>query len=200
MKRTVRLGQVFTRLLWLEVFVAALLVMLTLLWHLWRPVGLWQALEWSFAPLLLGVVAAVPPLLMIPLLEVRQTQRLACVRTFRRTVTTRLVPLVGTMSVGEMLAVSWLAGVSEEVFFRGVLQHEIGLLPAALVFGILHALSLPYLLWATAVGCYLGWLAQVSGNLWLPITTHALVDIVGLGYIRFVAAPRATDVSLPLDA
>ena len=200
MKHTVRLGQIFTRLLWLEFFVAALLLALALLWHIWRPVGLWEALEWSFGSLLLGVVAALPPLFMIPLVEVRQSQRFAWVRAFRRTITTRLVPLVGAMPLGEVLTVSCLAGVSEEVFFRGVLQHEIGLLPASLVFGVLHALSVPYMLWATAVGCYLGWLAQVSGNLWLPITTHALVDIVGLGYIRFVVAPRATDVSSPLDA
>ncbi len=200
MKRTARLGQVFTRLLWLEVFVASLLLALALLWQSWRSVGLWQALEWSFGSVLLSVVAALPPLLMIPLVEMRQSQRFAWVRAFRQTITTRLVPLVGTMPLSEVLAVSCLAGVSEEVFFRGVLQHEIGLVPASLVFGVLHALSVPYMLWATAVGCYLGWLTQVSGNLWLPITTHALVDIVGLGYIRFVIAPRATDVSPPLDA
>ena len=64
--------------------------------------------------------------------------------------------------------------------------------PASLIFGLLHAVSLPYMVWATLMGAYLGWLLQFTQNLWVPIMTHTLIDLVGLWYIRLVAVPRHT--------
>jgi hypothetical protein len=108
-------------------------------------------------------------------------------------VTTLLAGLLGHLRWWEMVALSCLAGLSEEVFFRGILQPEIGLALASLVFGLLHAISLPYVVWATLMGGYLGCLLQLTQHLWVPIITHTLVDLVGLWYIRLVAARRRTE-------
>ena len=180
------------RLLKLELGIAAALLVVAVLWDAWRPLGLWQALRWSTSHVLFGLLAAVPPpLLMILLLESQLGARLPGVREVRQNISAVLVPLVGHVRFAEALALSCLAGLSEEVFFRGVLQREIGIGFASVIFGLLHALSLPYVLWATVVGGYLGWLAQWSGNLWLPIVTHTVVDLIGLWYIRHVIAPGA---------
>jgi membrane protease YdiL (CAAX protease family) len=40
------------------------------------------------------------------------------------------------------------------------------------------------------VGAYLGYLAQWSGNLWLPIVAHSVIDLIGLCYIRYIVAAR----------
>lgn len=135
------------------------------------------------------MLAAMPPLLVIPLLEWRVARYMPGLRGLRQSIHLVLAPLVGRMRFAEVLVLSALAGVSEEVFFRGVLQREIGVILASLIFGLFHAVSLPYVLWATAVGGYLGCLAQWHGNLSAPIVAHTMIDIVGLLYIRHVVAP-----------
>jgi membrane protease YdiL (CAAX protease family) len=181
---------ILTRPLLLELVAAAVLLGVAWLWQVWRPLGLWQALHWTYWVLPVGGLAALPPLLTIPLLESSLGRRWRWLGVFRDNVRSFLAPFLGHLRWSEMLALACLAGLSEEVFFRGVLQQEIGLLPASLAFGLLHTLSLPYMVWATLTGLYLGWLWHWTQNLWVPILTHTVVDFVGLGYIRLVVEPR----------
>ncbi|MEE8304410.1 MAG: CPBP family intramembrane glutamic endopeptidase, partial [Candidatus Tectomicrobia bacterium] len=159
-------------------------------WQAWRPLPLWQMLAWCNWCLPMGLLAALLPILLIPLLESSVGRRLHGLRVIRDNVESLLAPLLGHLRGPEMLALSVLAGFSEEVFFRGVLQQEIGLLPSSLVFGLLHTVSLPYMLWAALVGLYLGWVLQLTQSLWVPIAAHSVIDLVGLCYIRFVVVPR----------
>ena len=79
-----------------------------------------------------------------------------------------LVPLFAGVGWLQLALVSLVAGVGEELFFRGVLQPTLigwigiaaGLIAASVVFGLLHAITPTYALLATAVGAYLGWLAR----------------------------------------
>jgi hypothetical protein len=135
---------------------------------------------------------------MIPLLESPLSRRLYWLRVFRDNITSLLAPFLRQLRWPEVLILAFLAGLSEEVFFRGVLQQEIGLGPASFAFGLLHFVSLPYMVWATLTGLYLGWLLQLTQNLWVPILAHTVVDVVGLCYIRVVVAPRRIP-SLPLQ-
>lgn len=91
----------------------------------------------------------------------------------------------------ELAVVAVLAGVSEELLFRGVLQTVvaqwttpwIGLVVASLVFGGLHAISRLYFLLATLIGGYLGWLLLEFGDLTVPMVAHGLYDFVALAYL-----------------
>lgn len=189
-----RLAQLISQPVSLELLMAAGLLTLSLAWEYWRQVGLWSALRWSFWCLPWGAFATVPPVLLILLLESSLGQRVRWLREFREQVVTILGAFLGYLGWADMVLLSCLAGLSEEIFFRGILQPEIGLTLTSLVFGVLHAISLPYLVWATLMGIYLGWLFQLTQNLWLPIMTHTFVDLVGLWYIRRIAAPRYTVV------
>ena len=159
-------------------------------WNAWRHLELWDALQWSGHYGLLGLLAAVPPLIMIPLLELSWNYSFPVLRHLRQDICTGLLPLLTHVRFAEALVLSCLAGLSEEVFFRGVLQPEIGIVLAGLIFGLFHALSFAYVLWATAMGGYLGCVAHWSGNLWPSIVTHAVVDLVGFWYIRHIVAAR----------
>jgi uncharacterized protein len=177
-------------LLLLELSATVVLLTLALLWNAWRGLGLWHTLQWSGRDNMLGLLAAVPLLLMIPLLEMSWTSSLPFLRHLNRDLRVYVLPLVRHLRLFEVVVVACLAGLSEEVFFRGVLQREIGIGLASLAFGLLHALSLAYVIWATVVGIYLGYLFQWSGNLWLPIVAHSVVDFIGLWYLRYSLAPR----------
>ena len=94
-------------------------------------------------------------------------------------------------SVGQLALVATLAGVGEELLFRGVLQTILGwwMLPAAsiviasLLFGLAHALSKVYFLLATAIGLFLGGLTWYFNDLVAPIVAHAVYDFIALMYL-----------------
>jgi membrane protease YdiL (CAAX protease family) len=100
----------------------------------------------------------------------------------------------------ELALVALLAGVGEELLFRGVVQHAAaerwgagaGLVIASLAFGFAHPLSLTYIVLAATIGFYLGWLWLASGNLLVPIVAHGLYDFIALIYLRYRASRPAT--------
>ncbi|MBN2469360.1 MAG: CPBP family intramembrane metalloprotease [Anaerolineae bacterium] len=77
-----------------------------------------------------------------------------------------------------VLLFSLLAAVPEELLFRGAVQASLGLVAAAVIFGALHALTRFYFVYATIAGLFLGGLALLSGQLWLPIGAHFAIDFI----------------------
>ncbi len=87
-----------------------------------------------------------------------------------------------------------LGGVGEEMLFRGVFQASFtswwgvawGLIVASVLFGLLHPISLPYVVVSTLLGFYLGAVWNRSGNLLTVIVAHTLYYFAALGFlIRF---------------
>ena len=109
------------------------------------------------------------------------------VRAIRRVYRDLLKPAFAGIGVREVVVISLAAGIGEELLFRGVLQPEIGLIPASLVFGALHTGgrgTLAFGCWVTLMGAVLGLLAAATGGLLAPIVAHALYDAAALVYIR----------------
>lgn len=115
-----------------------------------------------------------------------------------------LIPLFKTCNLVEMAVISLLAGLGEEMLFRGVLQGALAdwlgsVLPGghgaalaaqwlaaigiAILFGLMHAVNSSYALLSGLIGLYLGWLWMATGNLAVPITTHAVYDFLALAYL-----------------
>lgn len=104
-----------------------------------------------------------------------------------------IFPLVRQASFGELLLGAAMAGFSEELFFRGLLQPRIGLVAASLVFGLLHGPSRalwPLAAWASGSGALLGLVYAKTGNLLLPTLVHAFYDAAALVYVRYYWRPR----------
>jgi len=83
-----------------------------------------------------------------------------------------------------VLVLALCSAVSEEVFFRGVLQREVGIVAASAVFGLLHPLGIAYVLWAATVGAGLGALFAVTGSLAAPAAAHGIYNLLALVYLR----------------
>ena len=85
-------------------------------------------------------------------------------------------------------ALGLAAGFGEEMLFRGVLQWElasrfgdtVALGITSIVFGLLHAVTPLYAIFAALASIYFGWLYQSAGNLAIPIVTHAIYDVGAL--------------------
>jgi len=90
----------------------------------------------------------------------------------------------------QLLLISILAGIGEEIFFRGVLQtlitrwcggeirgNIIGIIIASMIFGLVHPISKLYVVICVLIGIYLGWLfVQTNNNLTVPVIAHAFYD------------------------
>ncbi len=102
-----------------------------------------------------------------------------------------LVPLFRDCRPAQLAVIAALAGLGEEMLFRGVVQEWIagpcgpwiGLLTAAVLFGLLHAITPAYALLAGLIGLYLGWLWMATDNLLVPVIVHGLYDFLVLAYL-----------------
>ena len=95
-----------------------------------------------------------------------------------RAIAEELAPrLVDGTGSGSLLLLSLFSGVGEEVFFRGAVQQEFGLVVASVLFGVVHVgpdrRYMVWTLWAIAAGFLFGVLYEVSGGLLAPILAHA---------------------------
>jgi membrane protease YdiL (CAAX protease family) len=77
------------------------------------------------------------------------------------------------------------SAIGEELLFRGVLQHLVGLWPTALLFALLHGGGAPRLLgwtlFAAGAGVALAFLAQATGSLLAPLIAHFTVNQLNIG-------------------
>ncbi|MBY8913651.1 CPBP family intramembrane metalloprotease [Bacillus sp. YC2] len=90
--------------------------------------------------------------------------------------------------VPHLLFLTLLIAFAEEILFRGVLQTHIGLWAASLVFAVLHFRYLTkWLLFimVTGISLMLGLIYEWTGNLFVPITAHFIIDAVFACQIRF---------------
>jgi uncharacterized protein len=143
---------------------------------------------WSARHAAWGVVAAIPLILMFlaimrwpigPLLRIRKFWDL------------EVSPLFAHSTWSEMAMVAIAAGVGEEMLFRGVLQAAItawlgvlwGLAVTSILFGLLHPISIPYVIFTGLIGFYLGAVSILSGNLLTVMVVHALYDFGALAYL-----------------
>ena len=120
-------------------------------------------------------------------------------RSFLTPVRMKYATLIGPLMPGvtAQVLVSVCAGVGEELFFRGALQHWLGIPWTTVVFVALHGYLDPrdlrislYGIYLTAAMIGLGWLAREMGLL-APIIAHTLIDIVLLN--RLVNDWRKTE-------
>jgi len=133
----------------------------------------------------LGILATLP---MWWLLHWSHGLDLGPVRELFKWVESHLLPLFRGATTLQLAAIAVLAGMGEEMLFRGVIQQALqqwlgpwtGLLLASLAFGAAHWVSRTYMIFAGLMGLYLGLLYWLSGDLLLAVIVHALYDFLAL--------------------
>lgn len=94
-----------------------------------------------------------------------------------------LAPAFKNLKISDMISLSIISGFCEEIFFRGLMQPAFGMIIASLAFGLLHLPGFKfwfYAIWASLSGGLFGWLFIISHSLWIPITAHAINNIIGM--------------------
>lgn len=116
----------------------------------------------------------------------------------REQVESMVQELFPTPSLAQFALVALLAGVGEELLFRGFLQSLLarwtspllGLILGSLAFGAAHAVTRTYFALASIIGLFLGWLMLEYNDLVAPIVAHTVYDFVALIFIARSHARR----------
>jgi membrane protease YdiL (CAAX protease family) len=139
-----------------------------------------------------GIIATVPIFIIFLALYQLNIKPLAKIKTL---LLDMLGPLLLRYHWTDLLILAVIAGVSEEILFRGVIQPWMesswgmltGLIVSSILFGLAHAVTLLYFLLATLMSVYLGLLLDIeaSRNLLIPIVTHGFYDFLAFLVITY---------------
>lgn len=165
-------------------FEAALIVVAIVLGWL-SDIMPFATLHYSESAMIYGILGTIPLFMLFLLLEQLQ---LESVVTIRRFLLETLGPALQRSDWADLFILAAIAGVSEEVLFRGVIQPWMeaswgmtaGLIGSNIIFGLVHSITPLYTVLATLVGIYLGLALDYGGdrNLLTPILIHWLYDFL----------------------
>lgn len=140
-----------------------------------------------------GLMGAAPLFLLLMALS---QINISAVQNIRKLLLDTLGSSLHRLQWQDLLVLSAIAGISEEVLFRGVLQPWLetawgmtaGLLASNAIFGLVHAVTPLYAVLAGLVGVYLGLCLDYGGqrNLLTPILIHGVYD-----FLAFMVIMRA---------
>jgi membrane protease YdiL (CAAX protease family) len=164
-----------------------MLIPLSLLLALWFGLHPWQDFEFSAAAVALSVAVTIPLFILFAAIG-------ATSQDWAKDLDRRILKFVDTIfrgsPRGSVALIAVLAGLGEELLFRGVIQAGLerelgavaGLLIASLLFGLAHFITRAYFLLATLMGIIFGLLYQWTGNLLVPVLVHALYDWIAIRF------------------
>jgi uncharacterized protein len=178
-------------------FEAALILVAIVLGWL-SGINPFASLNFSESAILYGSLGTIPLFLLFLLLEQITAESVV---TIRRFLLDTLGPALHRCDWADLFILAAIAGISEEVLFRGAIQPWMesswgitaGLVGSNILFGLVHAITPLYTILATLVGIYLGLALDFGGerNLLTPIIIHGLYD-----FLAFMALMRSYRISL----
>ncbi|MDG2364428.1 MAG: CPBP family intramembrane metalloprotease [Methylococcaceae bacterium] len=143
------------------------------------------SLYFSETAFLHGIIATLPIFMIFLALYQLNIKSLTKIKTL---LLDMLGPVLLRYHWTDLLILAAIAGISEEILFRGVIQPWMesswgmltGLIVSSILFGLAHAVTLLYFLLATLMSAYLGLLLDIdtSRNLLIPIVTHGFYDFL----------------------
>jgi membrane protease YdiL (CAAX protease family) len=148
--------------------------------HCWCNAETLQQIAWGLLPLIAGYFV----LQVLPLSALRQIDHFVRELFWQH---------MGHWKLWQLALVAALAGLGEELLFRGLIQMGLShlmdvwlaILLTSLIFGLAHAVTPAYCFLAFVISLYLGFLFVHTENLFVPIAIHALYDFFVFLYIRF---------------
>jgi membrane protease YdiL (CAAX protease family) len=140
--------------------------------------------EWSFEAIGWGVLIAI---LMFGFFLLSFHFAIGPLRQMKQFLLESLGPPLAACRWYDLAAIAVVAGVSEELLFRGVLLPLVGKWVSSVLFGLAHFITPLYALLAGLAGLLLGELLERSENLLAPIVAHGLYD-----FLAFVIVARAS--------
>jgi len=174
------------------------LILVAIILGMFADIDPFENIHFSENAVLYGLSGTLP--LFIIYLAMEQMP-IDAVQKIRKILLETLGPSMHKYNWADLLVLAAIAGISEEILFRGVIQPWIenswgitaGLIASSVLFGLVHAVTPLYAVLATGVGIYLGLCLDydTERNLLIPIIIHATYD-----FLAFLVIMRSYRSSL----
>lgn len=167
-------------------------LLLVLIWFVWSYYREQASLALpSREDLKIGLLFSIPLFIINFIFFGIKTKQIPILNQFTEFRDRVVYPLAKVMDLPSAAIVSILAGFGEELFFRGVLLTETGIIISSFLFSVLHfgfqVKSFPLVaLLYFFIGCYFAWLCQHTGSLWPAIIAHAFYDFVIIMHLKSI--------------
>jgi uncharacterized protein len=110
-----------------------------------------------------------------------------------KSVAHELGPFALGLTGPQLVALLGVAGLAEELVFRGLLGPSLGVFVSSALFGLVHQMGgkgrWPWVIWASLVGLGLASIYAVSGSLLGPLVAHALINGMNVARVRRMQTP-----------
>lgn len=164
-----------------------------------------ENLYFSETAIAYGMIGTAPLFLMFLALEQMHGESIVKIR---KLLLQTLGPGLHRYHWTDLFMLAAIAGVSEELLFRGVIQPWMesswgmlaGLIGSNMIFGLVHAVTPLYAVLAAFVGIYLGLSLDYGGerNLLTPVIIHGLYDFLAfVTLMRVYRASQSSDLKDP---
>ena len=163
------------------------LVAVYCLWALYRSAI--YPLNITINTTLIGLLIPLPIIAVNIVLFCSPLTHLKVLSASNRFINNVVKPFINDLSVPAAIIISAAAGIGEELFFRGLLQTELGLVLSSLLFSILHfGLAVKEFKFMAflyfVIGLYFGWFLIITNSLWALCVAHAAYDFIVIVYMR----------------
>ncbi len=161
------------------------LLAVALVWGFLQGLPLREPLTPTIADCLFGVSAGLLLLLVNYAAIEYGSRHSAYFKIIKQLIEQDISPLFKHLDLLSIVAIAIISGLAEEMFFRGVLQANIGLWLSSLFFGVAHIwrkTAVLYGIYASVIGLFFGGLYLWSGSLWVPILAHIVNNFVAILY------------------
>ncbi|UCH80600.1 MAG: CPBP family intramembrane metalloprotease [Nitrospiraceae bacterium] len=133
----------------------------------------------------IGFAGTIPPFAFFLFSVSKRADRIPVLGPLKKIVLTEVGAIFRNSGLNDLVVISLLAGVGEELLFRGVIQVRFGIVFASVLFGVLHFVSPAYAIVTAIMGLYLGIIFHISGGLLAPVIIHFLYDLAALVYLKY---------------
>lgn len=144
---------------------------------------------------LIGAAGAFLPFCFFVFLMSEKAENISLFRSIRKVVTNDIKAIFSNAALIDIIIIALIAGVAEEMLFRGVLQVRFGIVAASIVFGLMHFISPAYVIITAVMGLYIGAFYYFSKSLLVPIQIHFLYDLAALIYLKYLVADKEQDMA-----
>ena len=148
-------------------------------------IAMFPLTENPFRDILLGTCSASFPLALFVFSLSGKARTIPLLRSVRRTLITEIKVVFSATKLTDLCFISVLAGFAEELLFRGVIQAEVGVVAASIIFGLVHCVTPAYAVVATIMGFYIGIVYHLGQSLLIAVQLHCVYDFGALVYLRY---------------
>ncbi len=136
--------------------------------------------------IVIGTLAVLPPFALFLFTLSERAKKVPLIGSIRSIVMNEVRDIFSNCTLFDLILISLLAGIGEELLFRGVLQVKLGIIAASIIFGLAHYISLAYVILTIIMGLYIGFLFNLTGSLLVVIQLHFIYDLVALVYLKYM--------------